>query len=306
MALMKIVFFGTPDMAAHTLAALVEKKVEIAAVVTKPDTPQGRSLKLTAPPVKLYAEKHVIPVLQPEKASTPEFIEQLKSFKADLFVVVAYGQILSEALLQAAPLGAINVHYSLLPKYRGAAPFQRALMNGDTETGVSVIRLVKKMDAGDVLASAPFTIPPTMNCGELAEALCALGIECLFKVLDDFQHNTLHPIVQDHSQATLANKITQEECRIDWLRPAKDIHNQIRALAPHPGAWCEVILRGEKKRLKIFASEVVDSIDPKDLTVSCGIDCLRLLTIQLEGKPKMAVNDFLRGIPAYQVEFIHY
>ncbi|MBS0634578.1 MAG: methionyl-tRNA formyltransferase [Verrucomicrobia bacterium] len=302
---MKIVFFGTPEMASKTLDALVQKKVDVVAVVTKPDTPQGRSLKLTPPPVKTYAEAHNIPVLQPEKASTPEFIEQLKGFHADLFVVVAYGQILSEALLASCPLGAINVHYSLLPKYRGAAPFQRALMNGDTETGVSVIKLVKKMDAGDVLASAPFTIPPTMNCGELADALCLLGIDCMFKVLDDFQNNTVKPIVQDHTEATLANKITVEECRIDWMKPAREINNQIRALAPQPGAWCEVIIRGEKKRLKIYSAEVIEAVEPKELTVSCGMDVLRLLTIQLEGKPKMAAADFVRGIPAYQVEFIH-
>lgn len=299
---MRIIYFGTPDIAAEILESLLEAKIEIAAIVTKPDTPQGRSLKLTPPAVKLAARD--IPVLQPEKCSTPEVIEQLKAFKADLFVVVAYGEILSDALLQAAPKGAINVHFSLLPKYRGAAPFQRALMEGEKESGVSIIRLVKKMDAGDILEIEPFPIPDTMNCGELTKALCALGTKCLLKVLADFDKGQIVAVPQDHSKATFANKITQEECRLDWAKPARVLHNLVRALSPFPGAWCEVVVKGEKKRLKVFQAELVNEASEKELTVPCSNGYLRLIQIQLEGKPRMLASDFLRGIPRQHIQFV--
>lgn len=302
---MRIIFFGTPDMASHILDALISHNVDIAAIVTKPDTPQGRSSKCIAPAVKQLAQKRIplVPILQPEKCSSAEMIEQLKSFGADLYVVVAYGEILSQNLLDSCPHGAINVHFSLLPKYRGAAPFQRAIMNGETESGVSVIRLVKKMDAGDILEIRPFAIPSTMTSGELADQLCTLGIECLFKVLDDFDKGTTTATAQDHTQATFADKITPDECRLDWTKSANVLHNLVRALAPHPGAWCEVLIKGEKKRLKVYEADVVDAQNENDLIVPCGHKFLRLLTVQLEGKPKMSVRDFLRGISASQIIF---
>ena len=299
---MRIVFFGTPDMAAHILEPLVQY-AEIVAIVTKQDAPQGRSSKLIAPPVKELAQKLLpnVPILQPAKCSTPEMVEQLNSFHADLFVVVAYGEILSEALLAACPNGAINVHFSLLPKLRGAAPIQHAIINGDKVTGVSVIRLVKKMDAGDVLYAESFEIPENMTGGELGMALTKLGAKCLFKVLDDFEKGSVTAEVQDHSQATMAPKITPEVCHLDWKKPARTLYNLIRALSPQPGTWCDVLIRGEKKRMKVFKAEVVDS--PTDLTVACGEGYLRLITIQPEGKPQMAVSDFLRGTPVSQINF---
>ncbi|MCE5293667.1 MAG: methionyl-tRNA formyltransferase [Chlamydiales bacterium] len=302
---MRIIYFGTPDMAAHILQALVDAKVDVAAIVTKPDTPQGRSSKLIAPAVKQLASTIApnIPILQPEKCSSPDMLEVLKSYNADLYVVVAYGEILSEALLAIPQHGAINVHFSLLPKYRGAAPFQRAIMNGETESGVSIIKLVKKMDAGDMLSMAAYPVAPDMTSGELADALCSLGTKCLFKVLDDFANDSVVATPQDHSQATLANKITPEECHLDWTKPAYVLHNLVRALAPHPGAWCEVLVRGEKKRLKVYKTEVVDQPNSEDLIVQCGTGYLRLLIVQLEGKAKMQVADLLRGIPARQITF---
>ncbi len=302
---MRIIFFGTPDMAADILKPLLDAEVEIAAIVTKPDTPQGRSLKLTAPAVKQLAQSLAphIPILQPQKCSTPEMLETLKSYKADLYVVVAYGEILSESLLAIPVHGAINVHFSLLPKYRGAAPFQRAIMEGETESGVSIIRLVKKMDAGDILCIEKFPISPAMTSGELASALCTLGVNCLFKVLDDFKKGTVRATVQDHDKATFANKITPEECRLDWTKPVHTLNNLVRALAPHPGAWCEVVVRGEKKRLKVLYAEIADAPNKDELVVVCGSGFLRLLTIQLEGKPKMQAGDFLRGIPSSQITF---
>lgn len=302
---MKIVFFGTPEFAAKILEALQSAKVDIVAIVTKPDTPQGRSLKLTPPSVKQLAEKLMphVPILQPIKCSTPEMIEELKKFQADLFVVVAYGEILSQALLDVAPHGAINVHASLLPGYRGAAPIQRVLMNGEIETGISIIRLVKKMDAGDVLHAERLAIPPTMTGGELESALCHLGIRCLFKVLGDFEKGSVTATPQDDSQVTFAHKITQDECHLDWKKPAQELYNLVRALSPHPGAWCDCLVRGEKKRLKVYGAEVVEG-PAQGLVVPCGEGALRLLTIQLEGKPKMAAPDFLRGIPSSQITFL--
>ncbi len=299
---MKIVFFGTPEMASQILEPLVAK-AEIVAIVTKQDAAQGRSAKLIPPPVKEVAMKLLpdVPILQPAKCSTPEMIERLKSFNADLFVVVAYGEILSEALLAASPNGAINVHFSLLPKLRGAAPIQHAIINGDKVSGVSVIKLVKKMDAGDVLYAEPFEIPETMTGGELGVALTKLGAKCLFKVLDDFEKGSVVGVVQDHLAATLAPKITPEVCHLDWKRPARELYNLIRALAPSPGAWCDVLIKGEKKRLKVFKAEIAE--DTSGLTVSCGDGTLRLLTIQPEGKPKMEASDFLRGTPASQITF---
>ncbi len=297
---MRIVFFGTPEMAAETLRALIAKQADIVAIVTKPDAAQGRSSKLVSPPVKEVAPSH-IPIYQPEKCSTSEMIEILRSLNADLFVVVAYGEILSESLLATAKYGAINVHYSLLPAYRGAAPVQRAIMNGEKETGVSVIRLVKKMDAGDVLYAKSMPITDAMTGGELAKSLCSLGIECLFTVLDNF--STIQATVQDHSKVTFANKITPEDCHLDWKKPAKDLYNMVRAVSPHPGAWCEVQVKGEKKRLKVFACDVVDAPSKTELVVPCAEGYLRLTTIQLEGKPKMQASDFLRGVPASHIAF---
>jgi len=303
---MRIIFFGTPDMAANILKSLIDAKVDIAAIVTKPDTPQGRSSKLIAPAVKQLAQTLApnVPILQPIKCSSPEMLEVLKKYKADLYVVVAYGEILSESLLAIPPHGAINVHFSLLPAYRGAAPFQRAIMNGETETGISIIRLVKKMDAGDVIAAEKFVITNDMTSGQLADVLCTIGTQCLFKVLDAFENNTVTFTPQDHSKATFANKITIDECRLDWNKPSRELYNLVRALSPYPGAWCNVEIRGEKKRLKVFSAVPVDEPNTEDLVVACAQGFLSLLTIQLEGKPKMQVRDFLRGLPASCITFL--
>lgn len=303
---MKVVFFGTPDVAAHHLEALKDSQYQIVGIVTKPDRPQGRALKLMPPAVKVTASKLFsdVPLFQPEKCSTEEMIETLKSLGADLFVVVSYGEILSQALLDAAPFGAINVHFSLLPKLRGASPMVRSLMQGDLETGISIIRLVRKMDAGDVLGVEKMTIPPEMNVGVLEEHLTKLGIKCLLKVLADFENNQVIATPQDHAEATFAEKITPEECHIHWERPANELHNLIRALSPYPGAWCEVFIRGEKRRLKVFQAEVVqDSNMQQALIVPCQESYLRLKVIQVEGKPKMPVEEFLKGTPASQITF---
>lgn len=300
----KIIFFGTPPFAAEILQYLIDYQVPISAVVTQPDRPQGRNLALTPPAVKLVLQR--IPetrLLQPEKASDPLFLQHLESIQADLFVVVAYGQILSRKLLSIPKLGCINVHASLLPRYRGAAPIQRCLMNGDTETGVSIQKMVYQLDAGDVIAEARCLIPPERTFGELQQTLCDLSKPLLLSVIKQYASGIPHAIAQDESLVTLAPKITSEETLIHWDRDAMFLHNLIRALSPRPGAWCWIENQG-RKRLKILRSKVADrSGIPGELLTfekdTCQVATLRgslqLLDVQPEGKKPMSVADWIRG-----------
>ena len=313
---MKIVFFGTPVFAARHLEALVEQGIEVVAVVTKPDKPQGRNLVLQAPPVKTVAEKLLpqVPVFQPEKCSTPEFVEVLKAFQADLYVVVAYGEIIKQAVLDLPPLGSINVHASLLPFYRGAAPIQRCLINGEAETGISIIKLVLKMDAGDVVCMEKIPITPNTTFPELEEDLCTLGCKCLLKTIHNFEKGLLEGVPQDHNLATFASKITPEESQIDWRRSGIAIHNLIRGVTPHPGAWCNVLVRGQKKRLKILRSEYYPELNQMPgsvlgqgknaLAVACGEGGIWLKIVQLEGKQAMPITEVLKGISGNEISFI--
>ncbi len=301
---MRVVFFGTPEFAATVLQAIFSE-CEIVAIVTRPDTPQGRSQKLQPPAVKQKATEILphIPLLQPLKCSTPEQIEILKSYDADLFIVVAYGEILSQALLDVPKLGCINLHASLLPYYRGAAPIQRCLMAGEKETGVSIIRMVRKMDAGDVLHMEKMTVPSDMTGGELEQALSVIGSRALIKVIHDFQSDQIVSEEQEHAKATFADKLTTADGHIDWSRPANEIYNRIRALSPTPGAWCEVLFRGQKRRLKILRA-TLDSQGSITISVPCGDGTLHILQLQLEGKAVMSAADFLRGVDRSLLEFI--
>ena len=312
---MKIVFFGTPLFAAHTLDQLIHHGCTISAVVTMPDRPKGRSGTPVAPPVKVLINKHspLVPVLQPEKASDPVFIEELASFKADLFIVVAYGQILKQKVLDLPRLGSINVHASILPYYRGAAPIQRCIIDGNTEAGVTIMRMVRKMDAGDMLLVSKMPIPFEMTAGELEEGLCALGSKALLEVLPLIQSGTQKEIPQDEEAATFAPKVEQEDAELTWELDAKDVFNRYRGVTPRPGAWAWLSVRGVKKRLKIFHAEFVSDIhgvagslleDPKKgLLVACAKSALRLVDIQLEGKKRVAARDFLNGIKRSDLSF---
>ncbi len=305
---MKIVFFGTSDFAARLLTYLLDHNVEIVAVVTRPDKPRGRSLQLTPPPVKetLQKQNRDLPIHQPKKASSEEFEEVLKQYQADLFLVVAYGEIIKQNLLSLPPLGCINVHASLLPAYRGAAPMQRALMEGVSVTGVTIIEMVLEMDAGNIIETAETSVPEEMNLGELQEKLFSLAAPLLLKIILNLSSGPLTTYVQDPAKVTFAPKITAAEEIIDWTRPAKQIHNQIRALSPLPGAWCQIKIGNEIKRLKIKKSSVIQemkgvpgallSISKEECIVACGEGALRLLEVQLEGKKMMPIQDFLRGI----------
>jgi methionyl-tRNA formyltransferase len=306
---MKIIFFGTPEFAVAHLQALVEAKIVPCAIVTRPDRPQGRSRTPEPPPLKAWAASHLanVPIFQPERCSTPEFAAILKQFGADLFVVVAYGEIIRQFILDLPPFGVINVHASLLPKYRGAAPMRHTLINGDSEAGISIIQLVLKMDAGDILRTKKMPVPDTMTYPELEGHLKILGSQALLEVMCDIEKGTVTRSPQDPSLVTLAPKITPEQCRIDWARPARDLHNLVRAMTPHPGAFCDLFIRGSKKRLKILRasfsahaplppSTLVPAGKP-ELSVACGDGVLHLLEIQLEGKTPMTAEEFLRGYP---------
>ncbi len=303
---MNIVFFGTSNFASTLLDCLLKHKLNIVAVVTRTDKPQGRSLKVSSPPVKELIQKSYpdLPILQPLKASTPEFAELLKKYNPDLFIVAAYGEILKSFILDIPFLGAINVHGSLLPKYRGAAPIQRCLMNGDPETGVTIMKMVLEMDAGDMLEKATVQLSPATTFGELEEMLSKIACRALLKVIGQIKDGTVHPIQQDPSQVTFASKISSAETEIKWNRPAIEIHNLIRGISPQPGAWCWVQVGADKKRLKIKRSEVIDAqgyfgenlvFSDKEWVVACGTGALKLLEVQLEGKKSLPIGEFLRG-----------
>ena len=298
---MKVVFFGTPGYAEKILNDLIDHKVNIVGVVTRPDKPKGRSKKLQAPMVKICAEQRLpgIPIFQPTRASTLEFAEALKELEPDLFVVIAYGEIIKQFLLDVPKFMCINVHFSLLPRWRGAAPMQRALMAGDKETGVCVIEMVAGMDAGDVLGVSKISVPSEMTCGELGDKLCALGGPLVRQVIDEIAQGKETRIVQDISKVTMAPKITSEEARIDWTLDAETVHNHIRALNPAPGAWCLVEIGGQTKRLKILRCkphrEKRQFYDASGWHESCGEGSIELVEVQLEGKKPMTTKTFSSG-----------
>ena len=300
---MRIIFFGTSEFSAHILRYLLDQKTSIVAVVTQPDRPRGRSSSLVFSPVKsllseLGTER---PLFQPEKSSELQFIENLKACKAELYVVVAFGQILPQELLDIPPLGCINIHASLLPLYRGAAPIQRSLMAGAKETGVSIQKMVKQLDAGDVIATVKTEIPWEMNCGELQEMLCDLSKPLLLSVLQAFENGVPQAAPQNHALATYAAKIQPEEGQIDWTQSSEVLHNLIRAFSPKPGARCWVTIGNEKKMVKILRAQAIPQKGApgewlaNDAVVGCGKGSLRLMEVQPEGKKAMSAADWLRG-----------
>lgn len=315
--LMKVIYFGTPSFAAEVLEYLLENQVEIVAIVSKPDRPKGRSGAPVPTPVKEVALifDSSIPIYQPAIVSAPEFSSILEVHQADLFVVVAYGEIIKQHLLEMPHLGCINLHASLLPKYRGAAPIQRSIINGETESGVTIMHMVKKMDAGDMIEIAKVSIDSEMTFGELEKALCEVGKAALLKVIHDFEAGHIQRVPQDHGQANFAPKIELEDCEIKWEQSAQTLHNLIRGVNPHPGAWCYIRAKGEKKRLKILKSKVIPqdvNVPPgtmisgtnQDLIVATGQGALQLIEVQLEGKRAMLSSDLLKGLPMQEISFI--
>lgn len=305
---MKIVFFGTSSFSVTILQHLLATPYQLIGVVTRPDKPQGRSLKLIPSPVKEWLQTNHphIPLYQPHKASSSEFVALLQTFDPDLFVVASYGEIMKTPLLNVPKKGPINVHASLLPHWRGAAPIQRCLMAGDAETGVTIMKMVLELDAGDMLDIAKVPIPLDMNHEELQSALALASKEPLLRVLARYDKGAVNGTPQDPSQATFAPKITPADLVVDWSQPALTIHNQIRALAPQPGAWTPVQIGEEIKKLKIKKSSSREHtptipkkthlISQKEWIIQCGKDLLILHDVQLEGKKTLPIGDFLRGL----------
>lgn len=314
---MKVIFWGTPLFSAEILIYLLDQGVDFLAVVTQPDRPKGRSSSPSPSPVKeaIQSRRPEVPILQPEKVSDLNFIKEISGFQSDLFVVAAFGEIIKEELLRMPVMGAINVHTSLLPKYRGAAPIQRCIMDGEKETGVTIMHMVKKLDAGNIIKVAKTSIGENMNFGELEEILCRIGSKCLYQTLCDFEeYGSLKGKEQDHDRATYAKKIETSDCEVVWRRSALGIHNQVRAVTPRPGAWCNVTLKNMKKRLKIKQTFVIpdrgggagEILDYKKdgIVVACGEGSLVIKSLQLEGKKLMQSDEFVCGVKKEDLSFL--
>ncbi len=300
---MRIIFMGSGEVGCPVVERLLASvQDELVAVVTQPDRPQGRKLQLAPCPVKAFIAGRV-PVLTPEKCGAPDFIAQLAALQPDLIVVAAYGQFLPRALLDLPPHGVINVHPSLLPKYRGAAPIQWAVARGEVETGVSIIYLVEKMDAGDIIQQERLPLPPDATAAELTPLLSALGAGLLMRAIEDIRAGAVRRVPQDDALATRAPILHKHDGRLDWSLPAQDLHNRIRGFFPWPGCYFEWP-RGSEKRVKVLkaASAAGDgeagTILPSDahgLDVACGSGVLRLIEVQPEGKKPMSAAAFLNG-----------
>jgi methionyl-tRNA formyltransferase len=299
---MRLVFLGTPGFAVPTLQACVQTGHDVAAVLTQPDRPRGRGQNAAASPVKQAAERLGLSVYQPERVRRPEAVEYLRGIRSDAMVVVGYGQIIPQVVIDLAPLGIINVHASLLPKYRGAGPIQWAIVRGETRTGVTTMRINAGLDTGDMLLKAETEIGPDENAVELGQRLAVMGADLLVRTLESLAAGSVVPEKQDDSQASLAPLLKKEDGAIDWGEPALSIHNRVRGLQPWPGA--QTNFRGGPMHLwKTRVHEDAASahrapgrfVSLKPLMVACGEGALELLEIQLEGRKRISAADFANG-----------
>lgn len=308
---LRIVFFGTPEFAVASLDALVKGGYNVVAVVTMPDKPAGRGKHLAQSDVKRYAVEHGLPLLQPERLKDENFVEALRACRADLFIVIAF-RMLPEVVWTMPPLGTFNLHASLLPRYRGAAPINRAVMNGDTVTGVTTFMLKHEIDTGDVLRQESIEIGEDENAGSVHDRLMALGAELTVDTVEHIVAGDLRPIPQDQlvkdTEATPAPKIFKADCRIDWERSAEEIHNHVRGLAPYPAAWTELAgAEGEAPvSVKILATRRSTdnaglapghfALAGKRVLAGCGSGSLEIVELQPAGKRAMSAADFVRGL----------
>jgi methionyl-tRNA formyltransferase len=297
---MRVLFWGTPDFAEPPLRALIGEGFEVVGVVTQPDKPQGRAREIIPSPVKQIATDEEIPVFQPKNARGPELLESLKALKPDISIVVAYGHILPQKIIDLPPMGTLNIHASLLPALRGAGPIQAAIRQGLTETGVSVMRVIPALDAGPVLLQARTQIFDDETFGELQVRLSELGALTLIEALTLLSLGKAKERVQDDSRATYAPKVNRESSRINWKDSAIEISRLIRASDPKPGAFTET----PKGDVKMFGPKVMDGIKGKpgevlkttgQLVIACGIDAIRVSHVQPAGKSRMAAHDWARG-----------
>lgn len=303
---MKVIFMGTPDFSVGTLAALVEAGHEVVLAVTQPDKPKGRGKEMQYTPVKEYALEKGIPVYQPEKVRRPECIEELKKYQADVCVVIAFGQILPKEILEMTPYGCINVHASLLPKYRGAAPIQWAIINGESISGVTTMQMDEGLDTGDMLEKVEVPLGEKITGGELHDLLAEAGAKLCVQTLEKLEKGELKPEKQGETPTAYARMLDKKLGNIDWTRPAVEIERLIRGLNPWPSAYTT----WNEKTMKIWDADVVDEEKPAEpgtiievtkqtFSVQTGEGALRINELQIPGKKKMSADAFLRG---YQVK----
>lgn len=298
---MRIVFFGTPQFAVASLEAIIKNHFDVVAVVTAPDKPAGRGMKLQESPVKTFALQHNIPVLQPVKLKDPAFQEELRNFKPDLGVVIAF-RMLPESVWNMPKLGTINLHASLLPDYRGAAPINWAIINGESETGVTTFFLKHEIDTGDIIARSSFKISDNMNAGELHDNLMIQGADLMIKTLQMIESGEASPLPQLHSHKNkVAPKIFTEDCKINWHQSGKEIRNRIRGLSPYPAAFSKI---GEIQ-IKILSAEfhpghsdqpgTINTNEKGKLLIACSDGWMEIKELQPQGKKKMTGKDFMNG-----------
>ncbi len=298
---LRTVFMGTPDFALQTLQGLIDAGCNLVGVYTQPDRPKGRGKQLAAPPIKQLAQQYKLPVFQPQKLRQPEVVAELAALAPDLIVVVAYGQILPKSVLDIPTHGCINVHASLLPKYRGAAPINKAIIDGETETGVTTMYMDVGLDTGDMLIKRSLSIGANETAGQLHDRLAALGCEAMIETLQQLCAGTLQRTVQDDAQSNYAPMMKKADGRIDWSLSAQAIHDQIRGLDPWPGAY--TVLNGELLKLANTSPQgdaagqpgCVIAADKDGVRIGCGRGSLLVKELQLAGRKRLAAGDFLRG-----------
>lgn len=302
MSSLRIIFAGTPDFAAISLNALIESEHEVVAVYSQPDRPAGRGRKLRASPVKEVALKHNIPVYQPDNLKDLDAQQELRSLNADVMVVAAYGLLLPQAVLDIPKFGCLNIHASLLPRWRGAAPIQRAIAAGDKESGISIMQMNAGLDTGDILQLSPCPITGQDSGGSLHDKLAEIGASAILETLDNVANHSLNPVAQNDTLATYAHKLDKKEAQINWQNSATEIERLVRAFNPWPVAYT----RHEDKTLRIWKAQVLEldskepagtviSCDKKGIDVSCGEGTLRILNLQPSGSKAMDVAAFMNG-----------
>ncbi len=301
---MRVVFMGTPDIAAKCLKKIYSQGADIVGVYTQPDRPKNRGMKIAFSPVKELAVSWGLPVFQPESFREDAVVEELRALQPDVIAVVAYGRILPQRVLDIPPLGCINIHASLLPAYRGSAPYQWAVLDGLTETGVTAMYLSAQMDAGDMIACAKTPIGPNDTAGEVLDRLGDLGADLLWETLEKIRLGTVQATPQDHNKATYAPMLDKSMCPIDWEKTAQTIHNQVRGMNPWPVATTEL----SGKRFKIYETALLEGkaekapgtvlgLSKTGLMMACGDGILEIRTLQAEGGKRMGAPDYFRGHP---------
>lgn len=302
----KVIFMGTPDFSVPVLQSLIDEKYDVIAVVTQPDRPVGRKRILTPPPVKVAAEKHGIPVYQPEKIKNEDELNQVLDLKPDLIVTAAFGQILPNALLEAPKHGCINVHASLLPELRGGAPIHYSILQGKEKTGITIMYMVEKLDAGDIISQVEVEIEERDHVGTLHDKLSAAGAKLLIDTIPPLLKGEISPVKQDDSKATFARNIKREQEKIDWTHDGEEIYNHIRGLHPWPVAYTTLdgsvmkVWWGEKVSVTPSSPGKIIGIEEDGFVVSTGNSTgIKITDLQPSGKKRMSAKDYLRGAGAH-------